>query len=72
MSFYKDLLLAPQAKGLKPPSVSRRITEDKKTVRRSSIIGQFVTRAYAEAHPKITETEQVRIGYKPRIDKPKP
>jgi hypothetical protein len=35
--------------------------EQKKTVYRDSEDGQFVTKRYAEQHPKTTEKERVRI-----------
>lgn len=35
--------------------------EQKKTVRRDSEDGQFVTKEYADRHPKTTETERVRV-----------
>ncbi|MEH2514536.1 hypothetical protein V1279_000109 [Bradyrhizobium sp. AZCC 1610] len=35
--------------------------EPKKTVRRDSEDGQFVTKRYAETHPRTTETERVRV-----------
>ncbi len=34
----------------------------KVTVRRSSINGRFVTKKFAQTHPKTTETERVRKG----------
>lgn len=34
----------------------------KKTVRRDSEDGQFTTKKYADAHPKTTETERVRVN----------
>ena len=34
----------------------------KKTVQRSSVTGQFVTKKFAKTHPKTTETERVRTG----------
>lgn len=37
-------------------------SEPKKTVHRSSESGQFVTKQYAERHPKSTERERVRTG----------
>lgn len=38
----------------------------KKTVRRDSGTGQFVTKRYAETHPKTTETEKVRVPVNPK------
>ena len=35
--------------------------EPKKTVHRESVGGHFVTKRYAENHPRTTETERVRI-----------
>ena len=65
MSFYKDVLFAAPAKGLKRPSIFRWNF-------RSSVVGQFITKAEAEAHPRITERERVRvrIRHEPRIGKP--
>lgn len=37
---------------------------EKKTIYRSAESGQFVTRKYAEAHPKTTEKERVDKGEK--------
>ena len=34
----------------------------KKTVYRSSVKGTFVTKRFAETHPKTTEKEKVRTG----------
>ena len=36
--------------------------QPKKTVYRDSEVGQFVTKKYAEDHPKTTEKERVRVG----------
>lgn len=36
--------------------------EKKKTVRRSSESGMFVTKKFANKHRKTTETERVRVG----------
>ena len=37
-------------------------TPKKRTVRRSSVTGEFVTKRYAEKHKRATETERVRTG----------
>ena len=37
-------------------------TEPKRTVYRNSEDGRFVTKRYAEKHPRTTETERVRKG----------
>ncbi|SDA16531.1 hypothetical protein SAMN05216315_10812 [Nitrosospira sp. Nsp18] len=37
-------------------------TSPKKTVHRSSENGEFVTKKYADSHPKTTEKERVRIS----------
>lgn len=34
----------------------------KRTIRRSSVTGRIVTKAYAKKHPRTTETERVRAG----------
>jgi hypothetical protein len=36
----------------------------RKTVHRNSVSGQFVTKKFAQKHPKTTETERVRVGKK--------
>jgi hypothetical protein len=36
--------------------------EPKKTVHRDSGNGQFVTKKFADSHPKTTERERVRTG----------
>jgi len=36
--------------------------ETRKTVHRDSGTGQFVTKKYADQHPKTTERERVRTG----------
>ncbi|MBP1290262.1 hypothetical protein AB7M56_000152 [Bradyrhizobium elkanii] len=41
--------------------MSSRDKEPKKTVRRDSEDGRFVTKRYADNHPKTTETERVRV-----------
>lgn len=41
--------------------MSSKDKEPKKTVRRDSEDGQFVTKRYAETHPRTTETERVRV-----------
>jgi hypothetical protein len=41
--------------------MSSKDKEPKKTVRRDSEDGRFVTKRYAETHPKSTETERVRV-----------
>lgn len=38
------------------------MTEEKKTIYRSSITGEIVTEEYAKAHPNTTEKEEVRTG----------
>lgn len=40
----------------------RREDEPKKTVYRDSEDGQFVTKRYAETHPRTTERERVDVG----------
>jgi len=40
----------------------RKENEPKKTVYRSSEDGQFVTKRYAEKHPRTTEKERVDVG----------
>lgn len=35
--------------------------EQKKTVYRDSVDGQFVKKAYADNHPRTTEKERVRV-----------
>jgi len=37
-------------------------TSPKKTVHRSSESGEFVTKKFADSHPKTTETERVRTS----------
>lgn len=44
------------------PMSKRREDEPKKTVYRDSEDGQFVTKRYAEAHPRTTERERVDVG----------
>ena len=52
--FYEDELV-----NMKKMSKEK---EPKKTVYRDSEVGQFVTKKYAEDHPKTTEKERVRVG----------
>jgi hypothetical protein len=40
--------------------MSSKSRDPKKTVRRDSEDGQFVTKDYADKHPRTTETERVR------------
>lgn len=42
------------------------VQQSKKTVHRDSGTGQFVTKRYAESHPKTTETERVRVPVNPK------
>lgn len=35
---------------------------EKKTVHRDSVSGEFVTKKYAENHPRTTEKERVPVG----------
>jgi hypothetical protein len=37
-------------------------TPKKRTVRRSSVTGEFVTKRYADKHKRTTETERVRTN----------
>lgn len=41
-----------------------------KTVNRDSGSGQFVTKRYADSHPRTTETEKVRVPVNPKPKKP--
>ncbi len=46
------------------------VRQNKKTVHRDSWTGQFVTKRYAESHPKTTETEKVQVPVNPKPKKP--
>ena len=42
--------------------LSKGVTHGEETINRSSITGRIVTKTYAAAHPRTTETERVNVG----------